>query len=163
MKIMAQLEIGDKVPDFTARCVWNKVFTLSSMLNETDVLLYFYPANYGLMCTWYSEQMNEFYDHFENIGVTVFHVNPESAENHRAWMGRVASMYDHISDADQNISRMFGMLVGPSYVKEPLTNRGFALIDKDMTLRYIWRAEMPADIVDLRSLIVTINEILNGG
>ena len=159
----AQLEVGDKVPDFTAQCVRNKEFTLSSVLKETNVLLYFYPANYGLMCTYYSEHMNEFYDDLENIGVTAFHVNPESTENHRGWMGRCASVYDHISDADQNISRMFGMLIGPSYVKEPLTNRGFALIDKDMILRYVWRAPIPADILDLRSLIATMGEILGKG
>jgi len=161
MKIMAeQLEVGDKVPEIVAPCVWGREFILSKEVAEHPVLLYFYPANYGLMCTYYSEQMNEFYEEFETIGVTVFHVNPESTENHRAWMGRVASVYNHISDADQNISRMFGMIVGPSYVKEPLTNRGFALIDKEMTLRYVWRAEIPANIVELNELCETLRGIL---
>jgi len=151
------------VPDLTAPCVLGGTFTLSSAVSEHPVLLYFYPANYGLMCTYYSQQMNDFYDEFESIGVKMFHVNPETTENHERWMRRLNTRYDHISDTDQKISRMFGMIIGPSYVRDPLTNRGFVLIDKDMTVRYLWRAEIPANIVDLSFLADTVRNILGEG
>ncbi|MCL2142673.1 MAG: peroxiredoxin family protein [Methanomassiliicoccaceae archaeon] len=155
-----ELSTGDKAPDFTAPCVRCGEFVLSSELKNNNVLLYFYPTNYGLMCTYYSERMNEFYDDFEKMGVKVFHVNPESVENHAKYMERLSSRYDHMSDAEQKISRMFGMIVGSWDGPDALTNRGFVLIDKNMVIRYIWRAEIPVDTRDLGTFISLIGDIL---
>ena len=155
-----ELSTGDKAPDFTAPCVICGEFSLYAELKKGPVLLYFYPTNYGLMCTYYSERMNEFYDDFEKIGVKVFHVNPESVENHAKYMERLNSRYDHISDAEQKISRAFGMIVGSWEGKDALTNRGFVLIDEDMKIRYIWRAEIPVDTRDLGIFTSLIGDIL---
>ena len=73
-------------------------FTLSQKVKESPILFYFYPVNYGMQCTYYSEAMNDYHDDFWNIGVTVFHVNPDSAENHEEWMERIDTKYDHIAD-----------------------------------------------------------------
>jgi peroxiredoxin Q/BCP len=156
--------VGDIVPDFTAQCVKCGNFVLSSKVRESPVLLYFYPANYGLMCTYYSEQMNDHYEDFERIGVKVFHVNPDTVESHAGYMRRVSSRYDHMSDLGREVSWIFGMLVGPpeNWDDSSLANRGFVLIDKDMTIRYIWRASIPANIVDLDTLVAEIDRILNG-
>jgi peroxiredoxin Q/BCP len=157
-----ELDIGDTVQDFTLPCVKCGEFRLSDKVKESPVLLYFYPVNYGKTCTNYIGIMNEMYDEFENIGITVFHVNPDSAENHETWMDRVGSKYDHISDTDQNISKKYGMII--THPEHPavmgFTNRGFVLIDKEMTVRYIWRAERPIHTVDLKTLIDEISDIL---
>jgi len=155
-----ELEVGDMVPDFTAPCVRGGEFTLSSEVKVSPVLLYFYPSNYGLMCTYYSERMNEFHEDLERIGVRMFHVNPETVENHKKWMERVNSVYDHISDTEQRISWMFDMIVGSWEGPGAFTNRGFVLIDNNMVIRYLWRAAIPVDTRDLTYLIATIEDIL---
>jgi len=159
------LEVGDKVPDFTAQCVWCGEFTLSSKVREAPILFYFYPANFGMQCTYYSEEMNDYHDGFEKIGVKVFHVNPESVENHTKYMERLDTRYDHISDAGYSIGRIFGMLMPSSPAEDDgfrMNNRGFALVDSEMTLRYIWRAPSPLNTLYFSSLIDTLREILDG-
>ena len=148
--------------DFTAHCVRCNEFKLSSKVKENPVLLYFYPVNYGVTCTRYIEMMNETYDKFEKLGIKVFHINPGPLEDHEKWMDRTDSKYDHISDKEQKISRTYGMIVThPEHPKVlGFTNRGFVLVDKDMNIRYLWRANRPNDTVDLELLVEDIKNIL---
>ena len=130
-----ELNVGDKVPDFTVPCVWGKEFTLSEIVKKAPVVFYFYPLNYGMQCTAYTIMMNDYYEGFEAIGTQMFHVNNATVEEHRKWMGRIATRYDHIADKEYVVGRIFGMLV-PSPMKNdpPLTNRGFAMVGIDMKL-----------------------------
>jgi peroxiredoxin len=158
----AELWIGDTAPDFTVPCVNGGEFVLSSEVKRSPVLLYFYPANYGLMCTYYSERMNEFYEDFEALRIKVFHVNPDTVDNHKKWMGRIASRYDHIADMEHTVSKIFGMIIGAPGSQDDcgLTNRGFVLIDKKMTIRYIWKAALPPQAPELKELIEELRKIL---
>jgi len=159
---MNRLETNDKVPDITAPCVWGGEFRLSAEVRRSPVLLYFYPVNYGMMCTYYIQVMNDFRREFDKAGIKVFHVNPDSVENHRKWMERMSSEYDHISDTEQKICKTFGMVIdapeGPHVPGQ--VNRGFALIDVNMILRYVWRAAMPPETRDLRTFIPEMRGIL---
>ena len=159
---MTELKVGDKAPDFTRPCVRCGEFTLSTKVREGPVLLYFYPVNYGQTCTYYIDLMNESYDEFEKAGVRMFHLNPANVEDHSKWMDRVCSKYDHISDRDQEVSRRYGMIIThPEHPKVfGFTNRGFVLVDADMTIRYVWRAERPIHTVDMVSLIAHIRKAL---
>ena len=159
---MTGYKINDKAPDFTMPCVRCGEFTLSEDVKERPILLYFYPVNFGMTCTRYIGLMNETYDEFEGIGIKVFHLNPDHIENHKAWMDRTESKYDHISDVDQKVSKMYDMIVThPEHPKVlGFTNRGFVLVDKEMTIRYIWRADRPNDTVDLNSLLDELRNIL---
>jgi len=157
---MKRLHTGDKAPDFTMPCVRGKEFTLSSETRKNPILLYFYPANYGMMCTFYSQKMNEYIKDFKRLRIKVFHVNPSSAEDHEKWMDRISSEYDHISDTDQKVSRMYGMIINDFDGPNSMTNRGFVLIDTYMTIRYVWRAAIPPDTRDLRELIADIKKVM---
>lgn len=153
---------GDKAPDFTMPAVRCGEFTLSAEVRVSPVLLYFYPADYGMMCTYYAETMNEYAGDFKKAGIRVMYINPGSVGEHEGWMRRVSSAYDNISDIDQKVSRMYGMLVGSGNGPDvtPMTNRGFVLVDGNMTVRYVWRAEMAALTLDLGPLISELREIL---
>ena len=159
---MTELRTGDRAPDFTAPCVRCNEFRLSAKVSECPVLLYFYPVNYGQTCTYYIEAMNERYDEFESAGIRMFHVNPGSVDDHSKWMDRTGSRYDHISDTGQEISRRYGMIIDhPEHPKVAgFTNRGFVLVDAEMKIRYVWRAERPIHTLDLGSLIDDIRSIL---
>ena len=156
------LNAGDRAEDFTVSCVRCGEFTLSSKVKECPVLLYFYPVNYGQTCTRYITEMNEMHDEFEKLRIKIFHVNPASAEDHEKWIDRVDSKYDHISDTEQKVSRMYDMIVThPEHPKVlGFTNRGFVLVDMNMVIRYIWRANRPNDTVDLKALTETISGVL---
>ena len=156
------LNVNDEAQDFTAQCVRCGEFTLSVKVKDSPVLLYFYPVNYGQTCTRYITQMNDVFGEFEKLDVKVFHINPASLEDHEKWMDRMGSEYDHISDTEQKISKMYDMIIThPEHPKVfGFTNRGFVLVDDEMRIRYLWRANRPNDTVDLKLLTETLSGIL---
>lgn|GEM_PF-599132 len=158
----AELEVGDRVSDFTVQCVWCNEFTLSEQVKKHPILFYFYPVNYGMQCTAYSQLMNDYYDDLEKIGVKMFHVTLDTIDCHKGYMRRLDTRFDHAADTDHNVCRIFGMIL-PSSVglgAAGMTTRGFALVDKDMILRYVWRGPSTIHLLDFQLLIAELGEIL---
>ncbi len=156
------LKAGDKVEDFTLDSTEGK-FTLSERVKRGPVLLYFYVVNYGMTCTNYIALMDERADEFRKMNVSLVHVNFDTVESHRAWIEHTGTCYEHLSDKDKEVSKRFGFIVRKA--KSPkimgFTNRGFVLIDRDMTVRYIWRPDLPNDTVPIDELLEEVRKALD--
>jgi len=74
----------------------------------------------------------------------------------------MGSEYDHISDTGQEVSKRCGMIIThPEHPKVAgFTNRGFVLVDKEMTIRYLWRAERPIHTIGIETLIADIRDAM---
>lgn len=152
---------GDTVKDFTLECTDGR-FTLSERVKDGPVLLYFYVLNFGKTCTNYMASMNERYDDFRKRGITLYHVNHDSIENHRDWMNHTASKYQILSDPDKEVSKAFGCIVTKAKSDKIIgnPNRGFFLIDRDLKVLYAWQADMPMDTVPMDDLFREIDAVL---
>lgn len=148
------LVVGDKVPDFEAESTEGH-FVLSDRVTKGPVLLYFYVVNYGKTCINYMALMNERKPELDYLNVSLVHINPESLENHRAWMRYTDSLYEHISDTGQRISRAYGAIVERARSQKILgnTNREFFLVGNDMRLKFVWRAYDPMDTLPMEELV----------
>ena len=155
-------EIGDTVDDFTLEST-NGTYTLSERVQNNYALLYFYVVNFGKTCTDYMALMNERLPELQRKGVELVHINPESIENHKEWMRSTAAQFEHLSDKEQTISKKFDCIVTNANNKKIIgnTNRALFLIDKDMRIRYCWRAEVPHDTVPMDELIMKIDEAIS--
>ena len=155
------LSVGDKAPDFTMECT-DGTFTLSERTRDGPVLIYFYVVNYGKTCTDYMAEMNERKADFDRRGVQLVHLNPESIENHRDWMRHTDSRYEIISDADMEVSRTYGCVIEKAANEKLIgkTNRALCLVDRDMVIRYLWRAPVPKDTVPMDDLFEEMDRVL---
>ena len=155
------LKAGDRAEDFTLPST-EGVFTLSERVKKGPVLLYFYVVNFGMTCTNYIALMDERADEFRAMNVSLVHVNCDTTENHRAWIEHTGTSYEHLSDLDMRVSRQFGFVVRKAKSPKIMgkTNRGFVLIDGDMTIRYLWRPDMPMDTVPIDELLEKVREAL---
>ena len=155
------LKVGDKVDDFTLEST-SGTFILSERVKKGPVLFYFYVVNYGRTCTNYIAAMDERADDFKRMNVSLVHVNDDSVENHRAWMNHTGTSYEHVSDKGAEMSAYFGCIVrkarSPKIMGYP--DRGFALIDKDMRIRYLWHASIPDETVPMDELIENVRKAL---
>ncbi len=156
------LKVGDKVDDFTLESTSGS-FTLSERVKKGPVLLYFYVVNYGKTCTDYIASMDERFDEFERMNVSLVHVNFDSVENHRAWMEHTGTRYEHLSDRDKSVSSYFGCIVRKARSMKIMgfTDRGFVLIDRDMRIRYLWHAKVPDETVPMDELIKNVKDALS--
>ena len=156
-----ELSVGDAAPDFMIPSVWNDSFRLSDEVKSADILLYFYVVNYGRTCTEYIEAMNERKNEFDGLGVKMVHVNPAGIEEHKKWMERTESLYDHLSDGEQRVSKEYGAIVERAESPKIMgfTNREFFLVGKDMRIKYIWRAYNPTDTIPIPELLDKIRRL----
>jgi peroxiredoxin len=153
---------GDKAPDFTMPAMICGEFTLSSEVRNGPVLLYFYPTDFGMMCTYYMRTMGEVREEFDKANIRVFPISPDAMESHVRVTAHTDSPYDMICDIDQEVSRAYGMLAGPENPHfVPMNTRGLVLIDSEMMIRYMWRAEIAANIKDLTELLNELNDAMS--
>ena len=106
--------------------------------------------------------MNERKTELDGLNVSLVHINPESIENHREWMKHTDAQFEHLSDPDQTISKMYGAIITRARIEKLIgyTNREFFLIGEDMRIKYIWRAYWPTDVVPMSELITNIKKAL---
>lgn len=156
------LSAGDKAIDFTLESTNGGSFTLSERVREGPVLLYFYVVDFGMTCTNYMELMNERFDQFGELNVSLVHINDGSIESHREWIARTESMYEHLSDMDEIITKKYDATIRQAKKETMIgrVNRCFFLVDRDMTLRYVWYAEWPMDTVPMDELFENIRKAL---
>ncbi|MFA6680094.1 MAG: peroxiredoxin family protein [Candidatus Methanomethylophilaceae archaeon] len=159
---MNSLNIEDAAPDFSIPSTNGGTFILSERVKKGSVLLYFYVTNYGHTCTDYMALMNERKTELDGLNVSLVHINPESIENHREWMKHTDAQFEHLSDRDQTISKMYGAIITRARSEKLIgyTNREFFLIGEDMRIKYIWRAYWPTDVVPMSELITNIKKAL---
>ncbi len=155
--------VGDKANDFTLEST-NGRYNLYDRLKNKRQLLYFYVVNYGKTCTDYMELMNERFDELAELNIELVHINPETVENHKEWIKHTSSLYEHLSDKDQVISKEFDCIITKCDNEKVLgkTNRAFFLIDYDGEILYAWRAPIPHNTVPMSELIANMRKtILN--
>lgn len=154
--------VGSTVEDFSLDST-EGVFTLSERVKKGYVLLYFYVVNFGQTCTDYMEEMNERFDDLKDRNVSLIHVNPASVDEHRDWINHTDALFEHVCDKDQIISRKFDCIVSKAKSEKIIgkTNRAFFLIDNEMKIRYLWKADLPTDTVPMSKLISDIDNVLN--
>lgn len=151
---LEDLAVGDTVPDFSLSSTEGG-FVLSERVTEGPVLLYFYVVNYGKTCTNYMALMNEIKPELDRLNVSLVHINPDSIANHRAWIRHTGSLYEHLCDMDQEVSKAYGAIVETANTSKILgyTNREFFLVGKGLKLLYVWRAPFPMDTLAMPNLL----------
>jgi peroxiredoxin Q/BCP len=131
------LATGGRAPEFTLPDQDGRSLSLSTLLRDTPLILYFYPADFTPGCTREACTIRDLHTDIAQAGLAVAGVSPQSPESHRKFRDKYQLPYTLLSDADKFVIRMYD-------VRGPLgigVRRGTYLIDQ---ARYI-RAALLAD------------------
>lgn len=156
------LSAGSKAVDFTVDSTKGG-FTLSERVRDSPVLLYFFPMINGKTCGEYLALMIERADEFRDLGIDLVNINHDTMENHRSWIEHTGSPFEDLSDPDLEVCKAYDVIVrrAKSDVLIGKTNRAFMLIDKGMTIRYAWCADIPSETVPMNELFPALKAALN--
>ena len=105
---MAQLQIGNKAPDFHAMTDEGSEISLSD-LRGSKIILYFYPKDDTSGCT---TQACGFRDKHENVkanNAVVIGVSPDDIESHRKFKAKFNLPFTLVVDADHKIADQYGV------------------------------------------------------
>ena len=130
------LTTGDLAPDFALPSTVGEI-RLSNRLGQHDVLLVFYPGDDTPVCT---RQLCDYRDSlgvFEDLGVDVLGINPQSLDSHRKFVDKHGLTFPLLSDEDKSVCRAYGALGLLGTAK-----RALFLIGTDSRVRYS-RTDLP--------------------
>jgi peroxiredoxin Q/BCP len=131
------LATGGRAPEFTLPDQDGRSLSLSTLLRDTPLILYFYPADFTPGCTREACTIRDLHTEIAQAGLAVAGVSPQSPESHAKFRDKYQLPYTLLSDADKFVIRMYD-LQGPLGFG---VRRGTYLIDQ---ARYI-RAAVLAD------------------
>ncbi|MEC7686457.1 MAG: peroxiredoxin [Candidatus Thermoplasmatota archaeon] len=137
---MAELQVGDKAPDFTAIVTDGTEITLSEILaSGKGIILYFYPRDNTSGCTVQACDFRDSFARLSGSGWRVIGVSTDSASSHQKFIDKNNLPFEWIVDEDATLHETFGTwreksMYGKTYMG---TLRSTFVISPDGSLKWI--------------------------
>jgi thioredoxin-dependent peroxiredoxin len=106
------LALGARAPEFTLPNQDDQSVSLSTLLRNGPLILYFYPADFTPGCTREACSFRDLYTDIQQAGLEVAGVSPQKPETHRAFREKYLLPFTLLSDVDKSVVRMYDVL-GP--------------------------------------------------
>jgi alkyl hydroperoxide reductase subunit AhpC len=109
------LKLGDTAPDFEAETTEGTIH-FHEWIGDSWAVLFSHPRNFTPVCTTELGYMASIEPEFARRGVKTIGLSVDPLENHEKWAKDIESSqgtapnYPLISDADFNVSKLYGML-----------------------------------------------------
>jgi len=126
------LEIGDKVPSFSATKDNGEEFHSDEILGAQAVVIYFYPKNFTPGCIKEACDFRDSYEDFQKEGVEVIGISADTVKSHERFKSKYKVPFVFLSDAKGNLRKLFGVKSGLFGV---LPGRETYVIDKAGIIR----------------------------
>jgi peroxiredoxin Q/BCP len=105
----AMLAIGARAPEFTLPDADGQPTSLSNLLREGPLILYFYPADFTPGCTREACQIRDLYTELNAAGLRIAGVSPQTPESHRAFRDKYKLPFTLLADVDRFVIKMYGV------------------------------------------------------
>ena len=109
------LKLGDTAPDFEADTTEGRI-KFHDWIGDSWAVLFSHPKDFTPVCTTELGYMASINPEFESRGVKVIGLSVDPLDRHEQWANDIketqgtAPNYPIISDADFNVSKLYGML-----------------------------------------------------
>lgn len=106
---MKELEIGDKVPEFTLKNQDGKLFNISSVIGKKNLVVYFYPKDDTPGCTAEACSFRDQFEVFREADAEIIGISSQSVESHKKFAEKHRLNFTLLSDEDKSVRKMFGV------------------------------------------------------
>ena len=103
------LDTGDKVPEFTLPDQDGHDVSLTSMLKDGPVILYFYPADFTPGCTREACSIRDIHREIARAGLTVAGISPQGPESHKRFREKHNLPFTLLADEGKEVTKVFGV------------------------------------------------------
>lgn len=125
------LKVGSKAPEFTLQNDQGGETSLTELLAEGPLVLYFYPADFTPGCTTEACAIRDIHDDLAAVGLTVAGISPQGVDSHARFRETLGLPFVLLSDPDKiaiksyDVDGLFGIGV----------RRATFLVDEDQTIK----------------------------
>jgi peroxiredoxin Q/BCP len=129
------LQVGDKVPNFTAKDSKGNDFDSASIVGKKPVVFYFYPKDNTPGCTAQACSFRDQYEDFKDLGAEVIGISSDSIASHEKFAKQYKLPFLLLSDNDKKLRNLFG--VKPSLFGL-IPGRVTYVVDKNGIIRLVF-------------------------
>jgi peroxiredoxin Q/BCP len=137
--VTARIEVGDTVEDFTLPDETGTPRSLSGLLADGPVVLFFYPAALTPGCTAQACHFRDLAAEFAAVGARPVGVSGDAVERQQEFAGQHHLGMPLLSDKDGTVRELFGVKRGFSLAP---TKRATFVIGEDRTILEVVRSEL---------------------
>ncbi|MDA0681621.1 MAG: peroxiredoxin [Proteobacteria bacterium] len=101
------LKVGDVAPEFILPDENGNDISLTKLLHESAVILYFYPADFTPGCTKEACAIRDMHDEILSVGLSVIGVSPQDGESHRRFKDEHDLPFTLVCDTEKVAIRMY--------------------------------------------------------
>lgn len=101
------LAVGGRAPEFTLPDQDGRDVSLTSLLNNGPLVLFFYPADFTPGCTREVCAVRDLYSELSQRGLNAAGVSPQSPDSHRRFRAKHGLPFPLLSDADKSVIKMY--------------------------------------------------------
>lgn len=103
------LQLGDKIPEFSAKDNNGNIFESSSIVGKKPVVFYFYPKDNTPGCTAQACSFRDQHEDFKDLGAEVIGISSDSIVSHEKFIQQYKLPFILLSDNDKKIRKLFGV------------------------------------------------------
>lgn len=141
---MADMKTGDRVPEFELPDQTGTVRSLSGLLADGPVVLFFYPAAMTPGCTKEACHFRDLAQEFADLGASRVGISTDAVAKQAKFSDSQRFDYPLLSDADGKVAEMFGVRRGLLGAFMPVKRTTF-VIDTDRTVLDVISSEINMD------------------
>jgi thioredoxin-dependent peroxiredoxin len=101
------LAVGTRAPEFTLPDQDGRDVSLTSLLNNGPLVLFFYPADFTPGCTREVCMMRDMYSELTTRGMNAAGISPQGAASHRGFRAKHNLPFTLLSDPDKSVVEMY--------------------------------------------------------
>ncbi len=103
------LQIGDKIPNFTAKDTNDNDFDSTTIVGQKPVVIYFYPKDNTPGCTAQACSFRDQYEDFTDLGADVIGISGDTVASHEKFAKRYKLPFLLLSDNSGKLRKLFGV------------------------------------------------------
>ena len=101
------LKVGSKAPEFVLQNDQGKETSLTDLLRQGPLILYFYPADFTPGCTKEACSIRDLHDDLVAVGLTVAGISPQDVDSHARFREEYELPFVLLSDPDKVAVKMY--------------------------------------------------------
>ena len=101
------LEIGSRAPEFELENDRGGSTTLSELLKDGPLILYFYPADFTPGCTKEACSIRDIHNDIQSVGLQVAGISPQDEDSHRRFREKHDLPFTLLSDPEKVAIKMY--------------------------------------------------------
>jgi peroxiredoxin Q/BCP len=103
------LKKGDQAPEFELEDDQGNKVTLSGLLSDGPIILYFYPADFTPICTAEACSIRDMHEEILDVDIRIIGVSPQSVSSHARFKDQFNLPFSLLFDENKKAIRAYGV------------------------------------------------------